>query len=44
MDWNSCAIGLNFAFALDALLNKRWGFLPVYLIIMFANILVVAMR
>lgn len=44
MDWNSCAIGLNFAFALDALLSKHWGSLPLYLILMLSNILVVAMR
>ena len=44
MDWNSCAIGLNLAFALDSLANKRWGFLPLYLTLMFLNILVVAMR
>ena len=44
MDWNSFAIGLNFAFALDALFEKRWGVLPIYLILMLSNIFVVAMR
>lgn len=44
MDWNSCAIGLNFAFALDALLNKRWNFLPLYLFFMITNIIVVVTR